>query len=109
MLSAFGVDGCHLHFAGLQVLLVGDSGVGKSSLLLRFTTDEFAESTSPTIGTLTTHITFGHHFDREVLGYKTRTDTCRGRLSAEVYNFTRPSYKAYYLGHSGSRTIPNID
>jgi len=33
-----------------KVLLVGDSGVGKSSLLLRFTTDEFDESTTPTIG-----------------------------------------------------------
>lgn len=36
----------------MQILLVGDSGVGKSSLLLRFTTDEFDESTSPTIGEL---------------------------------------------------------
>jgi len=33
-----------------QVLLVGDSGVGKSSLLLRFTTNEFDDSTTPTIG-----------------------------------------------------------
>ena len=40
----------------LQLLLVGDSGVGKSSLLLRFTTDEFDESTSPTIGPATLSI-----------------------------------------------------
>ena len=33
----------------VKVLLVGDSGVGKSSLLLRFTTDDF-EELSPTIG-----------------------------------------------------------
>ena len=36
--------------ASLQVLLVGDSSVGKSSLLLRFTTDKFEASTNPTIG-----------------------------------------------------------
>ena len=34
----------------LQILLVGDSGVGKSSLLMRFTADQFEESSVPTIG-----------------------------------------------------------
>ena len=34
----------------LQILLVGDSGVGKSSLLVRFTTGGFEELV-PTIGT----------------------------------------------------------
>jgi Ras-related protein Rab-18 len=34
----------------VKVLLVGDSSVGKSSLLLRFTTDKFEASTNPTIG-----------------------------------------------------------
>jgi len=34
----------------LKVLLVGDSGVGKSSLLLRFCCDSFDESQGPTIG-----------------------------------------------------------
>ena len=38
-------------FCGTQILLVGDSGVGKSSLLLRFTEDQFDESSIPTIGT----------------------------------------------------------
>jgi hypothetical protein len=33
-----------------QILLVGDSGVGKSSLLLRFTSGEFEEASVPTIG-----------------------------------------------------------
>jgi Ras-related protein Rab-18 len=33
-----------------KLLLIGDSGVGKSSLLLRFTADSF-EDLSPTIGT----------------------------------------------------------
>ena len=33
-----------------QILLVGDSGVGKSSLLLRFTADKFDADTNPTIG-----------------------------------------------------------
>lgn len=39
------------HTYCLQILLVGDSGVGKSSLLLRFTTGGF-EELAPTIGTL---------------------------------------------------------
>ena len=34
-----------------KLLLIGDSGVGKSSLLLRFTADSF-EDLSPTIGDL---------------------------------------------------------
>lgn len=34
----------------LKVLLVGDSGVGKSSILLRFTTDQFDEQQLATIG-----------------------------------------------------------
>lgn len=34
---------------GVQILLVGDSGVGKSSLLMRFATGSFDEL-SPTIG-----------------------------------------------------------
>mmetsp|Transcript_5928 Transcript_5928/g.6779 ORF Transcript_5928/g.6779 Transcript_5928/m.6779 type:complete len:207 (-) Transcript_5928:1060-1680(-) len=34
----------------LKLLLVGDSGVGKSSLLLRFTDDNFKEDNAPTIG-----------------------------------------------------------
>ena len=33
-----------------QILLVGDSGVGKSSLLLRFTADKFEPVSNPTIG-----------------------------------------------------------
>ena len=34
----------------MQILLVGDSGVGKSSLLMRFTAGQFEESSVPTIG-----------------------------------------------------------
>lgn len=34
----------------VKVLLVGDSSVGKSSLLLRFTADQFVDTTNPTIG-----------------------------------------------------------
>lgn len=34
----------------LQVLLVGDSAVGKSCLLMRFTADRFDEVTTSTIG-----------------------------------------------------------
>lgn len=44
----------------IQVLLVGDSGVGKSSLLMRFTADAFDESSAPTIGkAYATSVTFG--------------------------------------------------
>eukprot|EP00891_Asterochloris_glomerata_P005940 jgi/Astpho2/5940/fgenesh1_pm.00080_%23_29_t len=34
----------------LKILLVGDSGVGKSSLLMRFTADQYEEQSVPTIG-----------------------------------------------------------
>lgn len=43
----------------MQILLVGDSGVGKSSLLMRFTADQFEESSVPTIGKAYTHATSG--------------------------------------------------
>lgn len=33
-----------------KILLVGDSGVGKSCLLMRFTTDRFSDDTASTIG-----------------------------------------------------------
>ena len=33
-----------------KILLIGDSGVGKSSILLRFTEDEFEEDFPCTIG-----------------------------------------------------------
>ena len=34
-----------------KILLIGNSGVGKSSILLRFTDDEFSEDLNCTIGT----------------------------------------------------------
>lgn len=34
----------------VKVIVVGDSGVGKSSLLLRFVNDEFNEYHEPTLG-----------------------------------------------------------
>ena len=34
----------------VKLLLIGDSGVGKSSLLLRFTDDDYTDGMSPTIG-----------------------------------------------------------
>ena len=38
------------HIPFFKVGIIGNSGVGKSSLLLRFTDDEFDENTKPTIG-----------------------------------------------------------
>jgi Ras-related protein Rab-5C len=34
----------------LKLIAVGDSGVGKSSILLRFTNDRFDEFSEPTLG-----------------------------------------------------------
>lgn len=34
----------------LKLIAVGDSGVGKSSILLRFTNDKFDEFSEPTLG-----------------------------------------------------------
>jgi Ras-related protein Rab-18 len=37
-----------------KILLIGNSGVGKSSILLRFTDDEFSEDLNCTIGSRST-------------------------------------------------------
>lgn len=34
----------------LKLIAVGDSGVGKSSIILRFTNDKFDEFSEPTLG-----------------------------------------------------------
>ena len=34
----------------LKILVIGESGVGKSSLMLRFTDEQFSQDTPPTIG-----------------------------------------------------------
>jgi small GTP-binding protein len=39
----------------LLVVVIGDGGVGKSSLISRYTKDNFQETTKPTIG-----VEFGH-------------------------------------------------
>ena len=36
--------------ANFKIVIVGDSGVGKSSLLLRFADDVFEDNQQPTIG-----------------------------------------------------------
>jgi len=38
-----------------KIIIIGDSGVGKSNLIDRYTTDTFRETTRPTIG-----VEFGH-------------------------------------------------
>ena len=47
-MSAAGVVGAYDHL--LKLLLIGDSGVGKSSLLLRFAEDKYDEQQLSTIG-----------------------------------------------------------
>ena len=38
------------NLVNLKVLVVGDAGVGKSSLLLRYTDDKFSHDIVPTVG-----------------------------------------------------------
>jgi GTPase SAR1 family protein len=39
-----------LNSRDVKVVLLGDSGVGKSSILLRFVTNEFKDGNDPTLG-----------------------------------------------------------
>ena len=84
---------------------MGDSGVGKSSLLLRFTTDSFDESTSPTIGR---HALQQNRFSGLRYGLKTTKEDflCRSGFQTEVFHSARPAHKANHLGYSWARTIP---
>ncbi|CDJ47417.1 Rab1-prov protein, related [Eimeria brunetti] len=48
--AAAAADSCGGYDHLLKLLLIGDSGVGKSSLLLRFTEDKYDEQQLSTIG-----------------------------------------------------------
>lgn len=53
---------CHF-----KLVLLGDSAVGKSCLVVRFVRDEFFEFQEPTIGGIFFIYHHDHHFDNEVI------------------------------------------
>jgi GTPase SAR1 family protein len=46
----------------IKLIIIGDSSVGKSCMLLRFSEDSFPTSHMPTIGKLTLYIVIGIDF-----------------------------------------------
>ena len=81
-----------------KLLLVGDSGVGKSSLLLRFTNDEFTDNYVTTIG----------------LDFKIRTITVEGKkIKLQIWDTAgqerfRTITSNYYRGAQGVLIVYDI-
>lgn len=76
----------------VKLLLIGDSGVGKSCLLLRFCNDQFTPSFITTIG----------------IDFKARTVDVDGtRMKLQVFLIIRSSIEEVGLGYCRTRTLSN--
>ena len=83
----------------MQILLVGDSAVGKSSLLMRFTAGEFEESSVPTIGK--PFVALGPELLAAVQEYSLLLVLVRCGLQVEVCQHTEQEAEAHCLGYCG--------
>ena len=87
---------CLDNLVNLKVLVLGAAGVGKSSLMLRFTDDRFMPDILPTVG-LDFRVKVG------------RKNTLLSTLLCFIltgYRASRLLCEALYLGHRGSGEIP---
>ncbi len=50
----------------VKVKIIGDSAVGKSSIVMRFVDDKFSESMAPTIGNLLTYTCLGVDYKSKI-------------------------------------------
>lgn len=81
-----------------KIVLIGDSGVGKTNLLSRFTKDEFNLESKPTIG----------------VEFATKTLTVEGQhIKAQIWDTAgqeryRAITNAYYRGALGALTVYDI-
>lgn len=114
MFQAFCTTWLAANTALLQILLVGDSGVGKSSLLVRFTENQFQDATAPTIGMLLLALSLAE--SKQAPGPACRSlQSAQGflmhrrGLPTEVRGRAGHAGEAEHMGHRRSRALPHYD
>ena len=93
-----------------QILLVGDSGVGKSSLLLRFTSGEFEEASVPTIGKEKGRRARERETQPPLISFSILSlFHPRRRLPPQIPGAPGQAPEADHLGHGGPGAVPHAD
>jgi len=91
----------------LKIVIVGDSGVGKSNIMSRFTNDTFEESSKTTIGVA---------FATKNMAVETSSDStkdCKKQVKLQVWDTAgqeryRALSSAYYRGAQGALVVYDI-
>ncbi len=94
---------CSMHnliLSPFTVVIVGDSGVGKSNIMSRFTNDTFEESSKTTIGVA---------FATKNMAVETSTDStkdCKKQVKLQVWDTGTPLPHHHYAPSKISSTSP---
>lgn len=83
----------------LKIIVIGDAGVGKSSLLVRLTEDRFLVDSDPTIG-----IEFGSHLVTLPSGERIKLQVWDTAGSEQFRSITR----SYYKGSAGCLLVYDV-